>query len=178
MLCKLCSFVLLSHYYLLSSAQLDSTWFCLFSITIEFHLNVCGVVRATQPKVPWCFFVFFLMQHKHSTTMEVAEAMVYLLFGLWLIVRLGDHCFGFCVAVSHVARFQKWQLCFLWGSRSYDSLNTNQWDAVCWYHIFRLTLLAWNPSWASAKKLPGTRYYHLNPKNWVKLSQVKSGGSE
>lgn len=59
MLCKLCSFVLLSHYYLLSSAQLDSTWFCLFSITIEFHLNVCGVVIATQPKVPWCFFVFF-----------------------------------------------------------------------------------------------------------------------
>lgn len=40
--------------------------------------------------------------------MENVKAMAYLLLGVWLFVTLGPLWF-FCVAISFVARFQKWQ---------------------------------------------------------------------
>lgn len=36
----------------------------------------------------------------------------------------------------------------------------NQWHAVHWRHIFRMTHLTWNPSWAG-KKVSGNRSYQL-----------------
>lgn len=55
----------------LKPTQLGSTW---FSVTIECHLNVGGVVRTRQPKFPVTLFVWC----KHDTTMKDIEAMVYL----------------------------------------------------------------------------------------------------
>lgn len=43
------------------------------------------------------------------TTKEDGESMEYLLHGVWLSVRLWDHGVVFCVAITLIAEFQKWQ---------------------------------------------------------------------
>lgn len=64
----------------LDSTQIYSTRFPSFSITTKYHLNVGGVIIERLPESMFTFLYTTQTQHN--------EAMVYLLLGLWLSVRL------------------------------------------------------------------------------------------
>lgn len=98
--------------YLLGSAPPDSTWFQSFSITVEYHLNVDGIVTAKQPESPVKSFVWDInttqcgdgvpdarsMALCHTRSKEERQRKP--------VDTLDTHSVGFD-AISLVAKFQK-----------------------------------------------------------------------
>lgn len=54
----------------------------LFSVTIEYHLMCVAVVIATSQSIPW--------RNLYASWM-LKQRWIYMLFCLWLFLRLGDH---------------------------------------------------------------------------------------
>lgn len=79
----------------LAPIQLDLKWFnsTLLSFSCfqynQVPANVHGVVLATRHKILWRLSVC----NTNTTTMEDANAMIYLLLGVWLFVRLSYYLF-------------------------------------------------------------------------------------
>lgn len=88
-------------------ALLESTVFQLFSIIIEYQLNMCWVVIATLPQV---YDIY--KRRNHNATMEDVEVMVFPLLGLWLFVRLGTTILVFVEPFDSLQSFKNGSFCF------------------------------------------------------------------
>lgn len=95
------------------------------------------------------------------------KARTYLVFGLWLFIRLTENKNG---------SFDFRQLDAL---MTHPSDTTDQLIGAVWRRdILEPAWIPWKPGQAGTKKLPGTRYLDLmeNPGNHGKLCQVDPNG--
>ena len=122
----------------------------LFSISIEYHVNVGGV-RKSRDVTPSHFGSLRLAPTGFFRQTPNTETFTPL--RITEIIKSHTRC-----CWVFIKRLIQWR----------HSL-ANPRPAVCRCHIFGSTQLARNPDWTGSENVPGTRCYYLmgNPKNWV-----------